>query len=299
MEKIYNFSIVFSFFGLWVTSLFPDDLETLFGFILIFSFGILHGSNDILLINSVSNEKTKYPFISVLLTYILTVLSAILLFYFIPLLGLILFVLFSAYHFGEQHWEYRELEVSANLKRLFYVVYGLLILQLLFVLNPSDVIEIVLAISNFTLSKTILLYAFIGNVIIFLALVMSLFYKSPLFKTIFLKELLYLLVFTIIFKVSTLIWGFTIYFILWHSVPSLFEQVNFIYGTFNKKNALLYFKKAFPYWIISLIGISFLYFLLKENTIFAAVFFSFIAAVTFPHALVISKMFKNKKTQPN
>ena len=299
MGKIYNFSIVLSFFGLWVTSLFPDNLETIFGFILIFSFGILHGSNDILLINSISNYKASFSFLKVLAIYILTVLAAIVLFYFLPILGLILFVVFSAYHFGEQHWEYRELAIPISLKKLFYLVYGLFVLQLLFILNPIDVIEIVFAISQYTLSKTTILYIFVSNLIVFISFVIALFLKSSLFKDILLKELLYLLVFTIIFKVSTLIWGFTIYFILWHSIPSLYEQINFIYGTFNKKNAIQYLKKAMPYWLVSLIGISLLYYVLKNTTIFSAVFFSFIAAVTFPHSFVISKMFRNKKTQPN
>ena len=119
------------------------------------------------------------------------------------------------------------------------------------------------------------------------------------FKAIIIKELFLLLIFTIIFKVSTLIWGFTIYFIFWHSIPSLLEQVTFIYGTFTMKNIKRYCLKAIPYWFLSLMGISIVYFIFKEEKIFYAIFFSFIAAVTFPHTLVINKMFVNKKTQPN
>ncbi len=77
MKNIYNIAIVLSFFGLWITSLFPKELEIILGFILIFSFGILHGSNDLLLISSISNTKTKYPFFKVLVIYLLTVLSAV------------------------------------------------------------------------------------------------------------------------------------------------------------------------------------------------------------------------------
>jgi hypothetical protein len=58
-------------------------------------------------------------------------------------------------------------------------------------------------------------------------------------------------------------------------------------------------KTAFPYWLASIIGITIVFFIFKDDTIFNAIFFSFIAAVTFPHALVINKMFDNKKTQPN
>jgi Brp/Blh family beta-carotene 15,15'-monooxygenase len=112
-------------------------------------------------------------------------------------------------------------------------------------------------------------------------------------------EIFYLIIFAIIFKVSTLIWGFTIYFILWHSIPSLFEQITFIYGDFNKNNIFNYIKNALPYWVISIIGLIVVFQIFKEEKLLYAIVFSFIAAVTFPHSLVITKMFKHKKTQPN
>ena len=299
MDKINNISILLSFLGLWITSMFSGDFEIILGFLLIFSFGILHGSNDILLIHSISITKTKYPFIRVLATYLIIVLAAVILFYILPSTGLVLFILFSAYHFGEQHWEYRTLNISKYLKNTLYFVYGLLVLQLLFVLNPIDVIKVVFSITGHTLQSAFIIYSFVANSIVFILITIVLVMESDYIKAILLKELLYLVIFTIIFKVSTLIWGFTIYFILWHSIPSLYEQVNFIYGAFNKKNVFQYCKKSFPYWVLSLIGIGIVYVIFKEEKIFYAIFFSFIAAVTFPHTLVINKMFAHKKTQPN
>lgn len=299
MQNIYNTSIILSFAGLWLTSYVSGQLEIIFGFILIFSFGILHGSNDILLINSIAKSKGKNTFVKVLFSYLLTVFSAVIVFYFFPLVALFFFVLFSAFHFGEQHWEYRELKLSIRVKGSLYLIYGMLILNILFVLNSSDVIEIVASISNTTITQKLIVYSFICSATIFALLLVYLLFKSKPFKSIILKEIAYLLIFAIIFKVSTLIWGFTIYFIFWHSIPSLYEQVSFIYGNFDKQTVLKYMKTAFPYWLASIIGITIVYFIFKDDTIFNAIFFSFIAAVTFPHALVINKMFDNKKTQPN
>lgn len=299
MNKIINISIVLSFAGLWVTSLFSGEFEIILGFILIFTFGILHGSNDILLIGSISNTTVKQPFFRVLFIYLLTVGLAVVTFYYLPILALGLFVLFSAFHFGEQHWEHQELQLNGRLSQFFYFSYGMLVLALLFVLNASDVIEVVEAITSYTITETQLLYVSIVSLIAFLGSALYLILISKSHQNIILKELFLLLVLMIIFKVSSLIWAFTIYFIFWHSIPSLFEQVNFIYGKFDKPSFMNYCKNAFPYWIISLIGITIVYFVFKDDTIFYAVFFSFIAAVTFPHALVINKMFKNKKTQPN
>lgn len=295
MKDIYNLSIVLSFAGLWVTSMFSGEIEIILGFILIFSFGILHGSNDILLISYISNSKLNYPFFRVLGIYLLTVLSALILFYMLPMLALLLFIIFSAFHFGQQHWGYRDLKMYKYVCHIFYFIYGLLVLQILFTLNTKEVIEVVYSITAYKLEEIFFMFAFICNAVVFIILSAYFFFQSKAFKSIIFLEVFHLLIFTIIFKVSTLIWGFTIYFILWHSIPSLFEQVTFIYGDFNKKNIFNYCKKAFPYWLISLIGITIIYFLFKGEKMFYAVFFSFIAAVTFPHALVINKMFANKK----
>ena len=101
---------------------------------------------------------------------------------------------------------------------------------------------------------------------------------------------MYLLVFAVLFKVGSLIWGFALYFIFWHSIPSLQDQIKFLYGNYSFDNFKLYFKVAFIYWIISLLGIVILYLLFKDETLFDALFFSFLAAITFPHAFVILKM---------
>ena len=299
MEKIYSISILLSFLGLWVTSIVPSEYEVILGFILIFSFGILHGSNDILLIKNMPEANTKYSFFKVLTVYLLTVLIAVIIFYFIPSLALILFIFFSSFHFGEQHWEGRLPNTNKTIIALYYFFYGLFILMLLFVFNTKQVVEVIASISNYTLNNLIITYSFFVVLFILISLSVILSFKLKGHKKTLLTELFYILVFTIVFKVSTLIWGFAIYFILWHSIPSLFEQINFIYGGFKKQNILSYVKNAFPYWLISLIGLTIVFMLFKDEKLLYAIVFSFIAAVTFPHALVINKMFKYKKTQSN
>ena len=129
MKIIYRFSIVSSFLGLWITSLLPESFELTLGFLLIFTFGMIHGSNDILIVSQIK-KHTKYKFHKVLITYLTIVSFAVFIFYFVPILALILFVCFSAYHFGEQHWEHLLSKMDNNLKIIFFFCYGLLILYL-------------------------------------------------------------------------------------------------------------------------------------------------------------------------
>ena len=120
MNNIFKFSIVTSFLGLWITTHVPESFELIFGFILIFTFGMIHGSNDLLIMNKIFEKSKYYSKFSILTAYLLIVLLAVLVFYLLPALALSLFILFSAYHFGEQHWEQSFIKCNNSLKSVFY-----------------------------------------------------------------------------------------------------------------------------------------------------------------------------------
>ena len=294
MKIIYSFSIVSSFMGLWITSLLPEAFELFLGFILIFTFGMVHGSNDIMIVDKLS-KKTNSTFFKILSTYLIVVTAAILIFYFIPVLALVLFILFSAYHFGEQHWEEVLSNLNLPLQKIFFFCYGLLILYMVFLFNVEAVIEIIYEITSLEVND---IYASevtqILFVILFLITGKAVYKKQIAIKSV-LRELFSLLVFAIIFNSSSLIWGFTIYFIFWHSIPSLLDQITFIYGDLKKKSILKYVKAALPYWLVSLVGIAVLFLIFKDEKHFHSLFFAFIAAVTFPHAIVMLRMFSKKR----
>lgn len=216
-------------------------------------------------------------------------------FYFIPTLTLILFIAFSAYHFGEQHWEGRISSASSVVPILFQSSYGMLVLSILFYFNFKEVIDIIQVITGIRISLFLLSATLITAAVVLATSVLFFISEKSSFKSDLVKEFFFLLLLSLIFKMSSLIWGFTIYFVLWHSLPSLYDQIKFIYGEVGKREILAYLKNAFPYWLVSLLGIAGSYFWLKESVLFYAVFFSIIAAVTFPHALVITTMFNEKK----
>jgi Brp/Blh family beta-carotene 15,15'-monooxygenase len=298
MKNIFNFSIVTSFLGLWVNTHVPESFELILGFILIFTFGMIHGSNDLLIVNKILKNIKHYSKFALLTAYLFIVSIAILIFYWAPSLAMILFIIFSAYHFGEQHWDHRFSTSKTLLKSSFYFSYGMLILFMLFNFNDTGVKLIVFEITWYEITNlyvnTVLaiLGGFIGVVLF------TEFLTKRLSIQIILKELFTLAVLAIIFSSSSLIWGFSIYFILWHSIPSLIEQITFIYGDVKTDSALKYCKAALPYWVISLVGMVILYAIFSSEKQFYSLFFAFIAAVTFPHAFVMLRMFSKKKAQP-
>ncbi len=292
MSKNSNLSILSSFLGLWITSFLNDNFQIIVGFLLIFSFGILHGANDLVVLEKLNATKKSISFLKLILSYILVVLFSAFLFVIVPWLALLLFILVSGYHFGEQHWQNLDGFSQKWLKYIFQFNYGIFILLLLFVFHIKEVEEII-----FSIIKIDVHFINISYFLKISAFILSLFfvyysYKSLAFRNKITEELLYLLVFAILFKVGSLIWGFALYFIFWHSIPSLNDQIRFLYGNYSFNNFKLYFRSAFVYWLISLLGIVILYLTFKNDSIFDALFFSFLAAITFPHAFVILKMFK-------
>jgi Brp/Blh family beta-carotene 15,15'-monooxygenase len=295
MDKFTNYSIVASFLGLWINSFLTDEAQIFIGFLLIFSFGILHGANDLLLIGQTKSNFRNKSSLKILLYYIVVVILGALLFYFVPSIALLLFIIVSGYHFGEQHWQISEHEKVKKINIIFHLLYGLLILHLLFIFHINEVQNIISEITKIHIPSRYFDLVFYSIMVGFLILCIIKYFKSKTFKKIVIQEILLIFVFAIIFKTSTLIWGFTIYFILWHSIPSMIDQMNFLYGSFSLENFKKYFKSAFFYWIISLVGIFSLYLVFRDEYFFNALFFSFLAAITFPHVWVIIHMFKTKK----
>ena len=177
---------------------------------------------------------------------------------------------------------------------IFQFNYGNFILILLFIFHDEEVKKVVFQIKTLSFAGFNILFALICFGISLLLLGGYFYIHHDEFKNQVIVNVFYLLVFTIIFKTTTLIWGFAIYFVFWHSIPSILEQLKFLYGSSNFSNFKSYFRAAFVYWIVSLVGVASLYLVFKDKEIFNALFFSFLAAITFPHALVIFKMFNKK-----
>jgi Brp/Blh family beta-carotene 15,15'-monooxygenase len=98
------------------------------------------------------------------------------------------------------------------------------------------------------------------------------------------------------FWTTNLVVSFSMYFVVWHSWPSLNDQVKTLYQSSNP--LLLYLKDAWVFWLISLIGLVAFY---MFNDTFGlnplSLFFAFLSAITFPHVLVIFGM--NQKSKPS
>ena len=280
--------LLLTFFFLWITTQFGIDIENLLAYIFVLSLGVLHGSNDLKLIGNFSNEK-KFTFRTKLSIYVFVVLFSFCLFLIFPSLGLILFIIFSGYHFGEQHLAEKIKSIHWS-KYILYLVYGLMVFFLIFHTHSDEVIIIIKDITTINLSTAVFIYPlFIAFGIL---LIYYIFYsKNRQSLIVLIEEVAYVILFYILFSNSTLLWSFAIYFIVWHALPSLNDQIINIYGQTNLPNVVKYLRVSFLYWGLSVIGICLLSYYTADNTaLFNLLFVALLASITFPHAIVIFKM---------
>ncbi|MEO0573387.1 MAG: Brp/Blh family beta-carotene 15,15'-dioxygenase [Bacteroidota bacterium] len=282
-----NIIIVLTFFGLWLSTQLPSVAQDYIAYAFILTFGVLHGANDITLITSLTKKKGSNK--RLLLTYLGAVLLVTLLFMISKGLALIFFILISAYHFGEQHFSHH-LKKDSAISPFLYALYGSVILFMIFSIKLNEVLIVIEDLSGWILDRNL----FIGFLSIGALGTLMCCYKlikDGILEINPVKELFYLAVLGITFANSSLVWGFAIYFIFWHSLPSMKDQLHFLYGRASGSNFMSYLKTSSLYWLVSILGLGLLYWLLKDSVdYFITVVLYVLAAITFPHVLVMSKI---------
>lgn len=268
---------------------------TLLGFVLPMSFlwilaainvliiGVIHGANDLYIISKYSKTTKKRQFGYLFVTYVFFVSIMVFALYNIPQVALLLFVLVSSFHFGEQQWHKKSIVKSKTL-HLFYIAYGMFLFSLLFFTHQDQTLSIIQEISGLQLGHSTLLHALVGSCVF--AIIFG-FLNIKQIKAQLFFQFLALVALVILFTQTSLLWSFSVYFVLWHSIPSLKEQAVVLYPN-DTQPILKYVKQALPYWVLSLVGLAVAYIFFKENTTsLLSLFFGFLAAITIPHVVVI------------
>ncbi len=285
-----NYLIVATFFSLWVYGFLTPSQQQLIALFSILSLGIIHGAHDIYIAKKMLSKKFRY--FKILTYYILSVGSFALLFTISPEILMLVFVFFSAYHFGEQHW-LDKIVKPGLVEIVFAFFYGLFILGSLLRINFAETEKILIEISSLELSKNLLNLSLIFSS---LALIVCFYFlKSSKIKVKkrLGRELVVLAVLAVIFSHSSLIWGFAVYFVIWHSVPSILSQLRYMKGEVSWQSFFNYLKDSVFYYLTALAGLLLLIYIVKDEVqILLSIVLPFIAALTFPHALIISNMFK-------
>ncbi len=294
MVKIIKSRIVVFVISIALSYLLPVIYQDILGFILILSIGVIHGANDLLIIKKYTRKNSLKSQISYFLFYLGLVFLGFVFFYLFPSIALLSFVLVSIYHFGEQHWEVNTSNADfINIKRIYPIIlHGLVFFVIVFMNNINIVNDVLLSFNTISLNYT---YLRILLIVLFL-IYMSLLLLSKSIRGYFADEFIFFILLFLLTLNSSLIFGFSIYFIFFHSVLSIKDQVKYIYGDDNSQYIKKYLISALPYFILALLFLIGSYLFIDfESLDILPIMFTFLAAITFPHVIVIEKMYSSMK----
>ena len=266
-----------------------EALEGVLALFLILTVGLLHGSNDLMVIQRLASYEQVSGITrrKTLLIYIGLIVAVLLLFYAQRQFALLFFVLISSFHFGQQHW-HRITKGANGFRFAFYTSYGLLIFGLLFWTHAEQSSLVIEAITSLSFTEQhfmVLTWAAFGLSMLMLFIAQSISFR------VFLVELLALVFLFVVFRYTSLLLSFALYFSLWHAVPSIKDQIELLYPKSSGSGLTSYAKAALLYWGISIVGFVLILFVVGLDSLdVLELLVYFLAAITFPHVIVMSRI---------
>jgi len=217
-----------------------------------------------------------------------------------PSLGFVLFLLISAFHFGETQLHFFFTK-NTYISLFIYLNWGVTILFTLLYYNNAELnqmtqlfedTQVFLSVYDYDTLKPIFIASNLGSILSFVYL----FYKNKMSSQSLLAELFFLAVIHLTSFLFPFIICFTLFFIVLHSLPSIVHQFTFFKKfkkDFTKKELI---QLMAPYSILSismsaiLIALSHLNYIPISIPLISLIV---ISAITLPHTFVMLN-FNNK-----
>ncbi|WP_297334814.1 Brp/Blh family beta-carotene 15,15'-dioxygenase [Algoriphagus sp.] len=265
---------------------------TMFGLILV-SIGIPHGAIDHL---TSQPRLTKKSLIRFLITYLGLILIYMGLWFIAPKLAILLFLIFSAYHFGQTHYLNR-LKNAVWIESVLFISRGFFFLSLILFGSfetTAEILSPILSIRYLGPYQFYFIFAFFGLSIGIQFISKISFNRNDLLDLFLLPFLLYF---------SPLFISFAVYFGFWHALPSMVSEYDYLARFPQFRGAKKFIIQLLPFSLISMVGIAIILFLgikALEMGQLMLLFFVLISLISFPHVIYMDSFFKkSSKTVPS
>ena len=264
--------------------------QLIYSSILILLLGIPHGAIDhVLFFKKRKMSQLKFYSIYLGLSFLFVILWHIL-----PITSLILFLLISAFHFGES--QFADIFFKKSLRFIFYFFWGLCLLSTLMYYNVNELYDITsyfddtIVLDKIYNKDKIGIFYYITNIVTIISIFALTYFRKINNDRLF-SELFLLFLIHATFYLFPFIIGFTLYFVALHSIKVMNDEFKFLKDENNNFSIKSFLKLLAPYSILSIIGTSFLFILSYYNFIpysipFLAIII--ISVITLPHAIVMN-----------
>lgn len=265
-------------------------------FLLILLFGIPHGAIDHIVYktqNNISNFKFFSFYLSLIILYTVC-------WFIFPKWCLIMFLLLSAYHFGES--QFSEFKFNSIPKKLTSIFCGIIVISSLIYYNQNELVKL----SNMYMDTQVFTSIFKSPFI-----EISFYSSSVLFLLFILFEFLFHSnklddLFTILFEMilihvtfylfSVLI-GFTLYFIFLHSLKVLKQEYQFLKKNTSNLRPSEFVKMLLPFTGLSIFFLIIFYIGIVIGFLDISTFLFLIigiSVITLPHVFIMANFYNNK-----
>jgi len=270
-------------------------LELILSIVLIGTIGLMHGATDhILFINYQKlNQQTPIPR-EFFYVYLGILLAMGLVWFILPLGAVILFVLFSCYHFGQTQLQYLPISEAKGQKKFLYALWGFIALLAIVLFNSKETTELLKPFLAEELLQPFFEFRWfiVGFGAVFFTIAILLVKAKRKWKFIAF-ELVELGVILLISYHSSLLLSFALFFGLWHSLRASQVQIDklALKSKFTTKDFII---KSLPFTLMSLFGIAILLLINTKLELDIHPFMIFLIAVsvlTMPHMFVYEKFY--------
>jgi len=269
------------------------QLFVCFPFILLL--GIPHGAIDNILYRRTSSiSNTNF-----IVTYLGLIGANVLLWILWPAMAYALFLIISAYHFGQSEFSHL-ITHQGVLSRTLYFFWGVTVLSSLIFLNHSEIaavtpayaeLESIAVIHNLTLIRNIL-----GVGIVMTTALIAVHYRAGfLSMESILMEILVVGAIMVVFYLLPLLIGFTVYFVIMHSVKVLREEYLVLKDSKMIRDVTGFIKMLLPLTIFSILGLLLLWMVVQMELIqtsYGYIVMISVSAITFPHVFVMNRFYR-------
>lgn len=307
--KLYSFVLLLSMLAGGTYLLNPEfgrQYEWVFFIVVMLVTGIPHGATDhVVYEHCHPSKKRKNPLLNFLAFYLGAMMVYGFCWFFFPLFSLALFILISAYHFGQSQLLSVKWEELSPVKVLLYLSWGLTVLVGIIGFHFKESMEI---LGNLVAPDSLpteqgqwLLAAGITAAIWGSLMLFSLIGKRASAVFLFF-EVLNLGLILLLSALTSVLFSFALYFGIWHSLASINNEIKILRGTDPGFSWKSFAWKALPFSLMSILGIGLLIFL--GNSLGGEVspyllFFIAISTLTLPHTIFMQRLYQQGEKQPH
>lgn len=273
-----------------------QNIQLALGIGLIVVGGIPHGATDYLIFRHLSRPllgtRTMSQFY---LQYLILMLVYSVVWWLSPLVGLIIFLLLSMFHFGQSNWNYISWNSSIEsiLVNTAWGAFAVLTPVIWHFEAARPIITQIIGWLPPALSATWQTLLCLGLLLINGWCIVFYYWQGRLNGRQTRHELINLSLLAAVFYALPLLMGFAVYFVFWHSFSSMLDQFQF----FKKRSSGYTWRRhlwnTLPFSLLAILGLAGMVWGQAQLGLNAGLgaLFIFISIVTLPHMILIDRLY--------